>query len=393
MWEQVWNPSDGTRRGSDYPAPGDRLAPRVCGSAAPSRFTTPPRRGDRTAPRPKPPPPPSLQLAAPASSTPLGAHSPPGVRLTPAAPGSEETTGLHKTPSPAAPGLRPAPPEQVPPQLGRGQRGRPGGLEVREGGQGKGGRDAGSRLLSPLPPPPPPRLQQPGPTPSPTHPPPPCSQPRGWCGSPSPPPRQTLNPTHAHSPPAAPLSLTLPSHSLTCLACARLRARPRSHTARATPAGAAPRSLRPKRRAPPARPRAEDPRAHPAPPSRRCCGAAAGRGAVAGERGAEPASQPVEPDRADLTPASGPAPQAPRPHSQPLRPLGSRRGGGRAHPEGYGSSRALRGRAFPTRPQTVLTEKGKPVEGRGLFPTRNRVVNPFRCTYPPLPHSPSSGPT
>ena len=102
----------------------------MCGSAAPSRFTTPPRRGDRTAPRPKPPPPPSLQLAAPASSTPLGAHSPPGVRLTPAAPGSEETTGLHKTPSPAAPGLRPAPPEQVPPQLGRGGR----GLRRRAGG-------------------------------------------------------------------------------------------------------------------------------------------------------------------------------------------------------------------------------------------------------------------
>ena len=59
----------------------------------------------------------------------------------------------------------------------------------------------------------------------------------------------------------------------------------------------------------------------------------------------------------------------------------------RARREEKGSARALRGRAFPTRPQTVLTEKGKRMEGRGLFPTRNRVVNPFRCT--PSPPSPS----
>lgn len=115
--------------------------------------------------------------------------------------------------------------------------------------------------------------QQPGPTPSPTHPA-PCSQPRSLVRTPSP-PRHTPSPpphthTHTHSPPAAPHSLTLPFTSLTCLACARSAVSTPSHSAR--DAGGRPaRSLRPKRRAPPAR--VLRTRAHPAPPS----GAAAAR--------------------------------------------------------------------------------------------------------------------
>lgn len=131
------NPSDGTSEAAITRAPEDRLAPRVCSSAAPSQVTTPPRRGDPPAPRSKPPPPPSLQLrtgilnpsrrAFPARGLPRarrprlwGDHRPP----------QDSVSG--GSPAPAH-----APPEHVPPQLGRGGRG---------GGEAEGG--SASRLAT-----------------------------------------------------------------------------------------------------------------------------------------------------------------------------------------------------------------------------------------------------
>lgn len=179
-------------------------------------------------------------------------------------------------------------------------------------------------------------------------------------------PTSTHTRSHTHSLPTAPRSLSR-------LACARdpaytQRARRRRRPPRAAPErGAACR----------ARARAA------APPSRRDCAADAGRW-VAG-RGAPSASRPSQ---SGTNICNGTRPLG---SWSPPAAIADLSGCGeameRARWEGSGSARGLRGRAFPTRFQTVLMEEGKRVGVRGWFPTRNREMNPFRCTPSPPSHS------
>lgn len=190
----------------------------------------------------------------------------------------------------------------------------------------------------------------------------------------SPPPPHTLTPGRPRS-----LAPSLPHSPVV-----RARATPLTHSARdasgdrpALPQTEAPRA---------ARPRAEDPRA----PRPRPLGAAARR---AGGGGRWPAGQGAGPARgAELSGSNTCVGTRPPGSGSPLAAIAGLSGGEGAMEgarwEGNGGARALRGRAFPTRPQTVLTKEGKRVGGRGLFPTPNRKIDSFRCT--PSPPSQSS---
>lgn len=201
----------------------------------------------------------SLRPQSPTGGRGAGAGAPPPHATTPGE-GRDRTAHLARA---APPSLSASGAELGPPREPRAAR-RAGSPRRRGGG---GGRDAGSRLLSP----PPPRLPQPGRAPSHTR---PLSHSLAvGLALPHPQSHTHSPPPHTHSHPAAPRSLT------PALACsARACARPRSHTARATPAETAPRSPRPRRRAPPARVQRTLARPGPALRARR----RGGQGAVAG---------------------------------------------------------------------------------------------------------------
>ncbi|XP_063494589.1 mucin-1-like [Symphalangus syndactylus] len=238
-----------------------------------------------------------------------------------------------------------------------------GRLEVGGRRGGGGGRDTGSRLLSP------PLTAAPAGWPGVLAHSPSFSQPRVPSASPSP-HSHTLSLPHTHTRP-----LLVPS-----LAC-RARATPLTHSARDA-GGDRP---APADRAPPARPLAEDRRApRPRPP-----GAAARRrgGAAGGGRRPEPGAGPARralPSGSDTCvetrpPSSSPAPEPSLASGEERRWI--------ARGERKGSARALRGRASPPAPKPSSLRKGNGWGGRGLLPTRNREISPFRCTPSPPSHS------
>ncbi|XP_070126442.1 basic proline-rich protein-like [Equus caballus] len=381
-------PPTSTRRVTTPPQPGNHTSSRPPRRPAPARFCRPhaPGRSDpsRRPPRPtgrpaarRPPAPAPRRPPAFPSPLPSPAAAPLGPEfIRPESPAGGEGGGR-------AAALRPPPAEgsgrtahlapAAPPSLaasgaGSGPRRAAraaSGWKPEERGRG---RDAGSRLLSP----PPPRLPRPGRAPSHTRPP-----PRSLA------PARALPQPHSRTH-ALPHALTPGRSSLPHSPVVRARARLPAHTQRATPAEAAPRSPSPRRRAPPARVQRTRARRDPALQAR----PRGGRGAAAGGGRSEGLRQPGGPGRVDLTPASGPAFRARRPHSRPSRAsrVAGRRWSARAGREN-GSARALRGRAFPTRPQTVLPEKGKRLGGgraRFVPNSKPRDRSLPLCTLPAL---------
>lgn len=335
-----------------------------------------PLRSDTPPPRPSQAPAPGAPGPAPcpgSSPSPFGRSRPLGggargrarLLLTPLHRGKEEIAPLTWL-GRLLPRSRPAEPSWGL----RGNRGLPGGLEVREGeeGEGVGMPGAASFLLHHRGS----RSQAGRPrtlahfltasrsvwlslTPNPTH--------------------TRPHPTHTHTQPL--LAPSLP-HSPVVRAPARdpahtQRARRRRRPPRAPPDRGAARRL----------PACRGPSRAPAPPSGR--GGAEGRGRWPAGRGAGPARR-AGPSGSNTCVRTRPPGSA-----CPLAAIAGLSGGEgameRARREGNGSARALRGRAFPTRPQTVLTKEGKRVGGRGLFPTRNREIDSFRCTPSPPSHS------
>nr|XP_035114454.2 basic salivary proline-rich protein 4-like [Callithrix jacchus] len=201
-----------------------------------------------------------------------------------------------------------------------------GRLEMGEGEEGEGVRIPGATSFLRRPP-----LQQPARASSHTRP-----VPHSLAA------RQPLphpTPTHSHSQTLTPGRSSFP-HSPVA------RARPRSHTARATPAGTAP--LPQTERRLPAR---RGPARAPAPPSWRG-GAAGGGGGRLEELGARPACR-APPSGSDT--CVGTRPRSASPAPEPSLALEETRWIPRG--ERKGSARALRGRAFPPAPKPSTLRK------------------------------------